>query len=338
MDGQALISRHAAFCRVLKDSERTEMITIIETALTQAEKQSLPLKIPQETALLQKIPGLHFHFKPEVFLQLQGHTNFTFPRETMRVNAGDLCVVPAGLPHKEEVSGSRDAEFRNLVIGFYSHAVSLHFAREVAPTKPDIEVIEFFDAPDLDIYLTLTNHLVQVHHTHTPARRQMLKGHMISLLGMLLNLLKTSSDSLNQDIGKVFWVKWLVREQLSNTKLNVKGIAETLQCSADYLSHLFHEATGERLIHYIQRIRVEGAARALQNTHLYVSEIAWSCGFADPAYFARVFKKFTGMSPQDYRSREAEKRRLRESDPKTIYYDRVDFTGGAAVDEEAVAR
>ena len=312
----------------LQFHDRAEMREVFEQLIKQADRQQLRLKIPREESLMQKHHGMHFHFKPEIFIQLQGRTEFHFPRESLELRPGELAVIPAGVPHGETVFQDASGPFRNLVAGFYSHTLSLHFAHEVSPTKPDIEVIEFFDVPNLDVYLTLTNTLVQTFHMQGPARAQVLKGLMMSLLGMFLNTVETGSGKLNRDIGKVFQVKWIVREQFSNPDLNVKIIAEKLQCSPDYLSHLFHRETGEKLIHYIQRIRIEGAILALETTPLYISEIAYASGFADPAYFARVFKKHKGESPQDFRDRLDHQRSAREERPKTIYFDRVDYTHG----------
>ncbi len=107
---------------------------------------------------------------------------------------------------------------------------------------------------------------------------------------------------------------------------------------ADYLSHLFHTETKERLTHYIQRIRIEGAILALETTALNISEIAYASGFADPAYFARVFKQHKGVAPQEFRTNLDAQRNRRESQPKTVYSDRLDFTHGAPHAPTAAAR
>ena len=119
-----------------------------------------------------------------------------------------------------------------------------------------------------------------------------------------------------------------MREQFSNPDLSVQHVAEVLGCSADYLSHLFHIETRERLTHYIQRIRVEGAVLALNTTTLTVAEIAYASGFADPAYFARVFKQHKGVTPQEFRAQLEAARREQDKQPKTVYHDRVDYTHG----------
>jgi len=300
----------------------------LSSALTRIERRQQVIKVPQLTGQLQRQPAMHYHFKPELFLQIGGTTFFTTPREKMIVKPGELLVMPSGVPHKEFVEADPSGPFRNLVVGFYNKTLSLHIAYEAAPGTPDIEVIEFFDAPDLDAFITMTEQLVRSFHGHATMRDAIVRGLLMALVAKFINLLERSGSELNRDIGKIFQTKWLVREQLNNPDLNVKHIAGQLQCSPDYLSHLFRSKTGEKLVHYIQRMRIISAIAALESTNLYVSEIAWSVGFQDPAYFGRVFRKFTGQSPQDYRDAFNQKPGEAEDIPKTIYYDREDYSHG----------
>ncbi len=311
----------------LGKADRIEIIETLDRCIRESEYNQFRLKVPSKEGRLQKRPRMHYHFKPEIFVQISGWTEFKVPSETVTVCPGEACIMPAGVPHQETISSDKNS-FRNLVIGFYSNAISVHLAFEVAPGKPEIDVIEFYDAPDLDVFLSLTNSLVDNYQKSGPTRDRVVKGLNIALFAMVRGLVERGSDGINKDIGKIFKAKWLIREQISNTELNVKMLAERMQCSPDYLSHLFNTQTGEKLTHYIQRIRIEGAALALQTTPLYVSEIAWSSGFSDPAYFARVFKKFLDMSPQEYRAQSEERRRKRDAQPKTIYYDHEDYSAG----------
>ena len=311
------------------------MRRVFDLWIKQAERGQLRLRIPHEARPVHDLRGMHYHYRPEIFLQIHGRTDFRFPREHFEVNPGEICIVPAGVPHGETVQADIDRPFRNLVAGFYNNTISLHFAYEVTPGRPDIEAIEFFDVPSLDVFLTLTNHLVHAHAMQAPAREAVLKGLLLALLGLFRNVIETGAGNLNGDIGKVFQAKCIVREQFSNPDLRVQDIAAKLGCSADYLSHLFHVETKERLTHYVQRIRIEGAILALETTALTVSEIAYASGFADPAYFARVFKQHKSVSPQEFREQLDAQRSRREAEPKTVYADRLDFTHGTPRKPEA---
>ena len=321
--------------RSMSLQNRGEMRLAFDRAMQRAERNLLTLRVPHEARPVAKRRDMHYHYRPEIFLQLQGSTDFNFPGSKFRLGPDEICVIPAGVPHGEVVHPGPMQPFRNLVAGFYNNTLSVHFAHEVRPGKPDIAVIEFFDAPNLDVFLTLANAIAQTHSTHGPARETVLKGLLLALLGLMRNIVETGSGQLNSDIGKVFQAKCLVREQFANPELSVHHIAETLGCSADYLSHLFHTETKERLTHYIQRIRIEGSILALGTTALTISEIAYASGFADPAYFARVFKQHKGTTPQDYRGQLEAQRTRQEEQPKTVYFDRVDYTHGVPHGKEA---
>ena len=316
---------------------RAEMRAALDQALKLAERNRLTLRVPHEVKPVQNRRGMHYHYRPEIFLGLQGWTDFSFPHKGFRLGPDEMCIIPAGVPHGEVVHSGPDHSFRNLVVGFYNNTLSLHFAHEARPGKPDIEVIEFFDAPNLDVYLTLANTTAQTHNMQGPARDTVLKGLLLALLGLLRNIVETGTGQLNSDIGKVFQAKCLVREQFANPELGVQHIAEQLGCSADYLSHLFHTETKERLTHYVQRIRIEGAILALETATLTVAEIAYASGFADPAYFARVFKRHKGVAPQEFRTQLEAQRRQTDDKPKTVYHDHLDFTHGTPIEKNPPA-
>lgn len=327
---------HAIFtARSMNAQNRAEMRQAFDHVLKLAEHNRLILRVPSGIKPVRNRRGMHYHYRPEVFLQLQGTTDFSFPNAGFRLAPDEMCVIPAGVPHSEVVHPEPGKPFRNLVAGFYNNTLSLHFAHEVRPGKPDIEVIEFFDAPNLDVFLTLANTTAQTHSMHGPARDAVLKGLLLALLGLFRNIVETGTGQLNSDIGKVFQAKCLVREQFANPELGVQHIAESLGCSPDYLSHLFHTETKERLTRYIQRIRIDGALLALESAALTISEIAYASGFADPAYFARVFKQHKGVTPQEYRS-QLEIQRLRQDEhPKTVYFDHLDYSPGVPHEKES---
>jgi transcriptional regulator GlxA family with amidase domain len=65
----------------------------------------------------------------------------------------------------------------------------------------------------------------------------------------------------------------------------------------------FVAATGLSPIAYVQRLRVEEAKRRLERTRVPVEEIAWQVGYEDAAFFRRLFKRVTALSPGAYRRR-----------------------------------
>ena len=92
------------------------------------------------------------------------------------------------------------------------------------------------------------------------------------------------------------------RRHFSDPSLSVETLSAHVGLSAAYLSALFRQATGDTLNRFITDIRI-GHAKKLLHTHTRVGKIAKEVGFYDSDYFAKVFRKHTGMTPSDYRKR-----------------------------------
>lgn len=65
----------------------------------------------------------------------------------------------------------------------------------------------------------------------------------------------------------------------------------------------FTGATGLSPVSYVQRIRIEEAKRRLERTEASTDEISWQVGYEDAAFFRRLFKRTTGLTPGAYRKR-----------------------------------
>ena len=72
--------------------------------------------------------------------------------------------------------------------------------------------------------------------------------------------------------------------------------------NANYLSENFKQVTGINFVEYVARTRFATACDLLRNGDLRISEIAFTVGFQSLSQFNRVFKKFSGKSPTQYRA------------------------------------
>ena len=80
-------------------------------------------------------------------------------------------------------------------------------------------------------------------------------------------------------------------------------LAAELGVSPQHLSSSFKERVGVNFIEYITRRRMRLARRLLAETGATAVEVARHCGYADPTYFRKLFARYYGVSPQEYRSR-----------------------------------
>lgn len=78
--------------------------------------------------------------------------------------------------------------------------------------------------------------------------------------------------------------------------------AKILNISPSYLSTLFRKETGITLTEYVNRRRIEYGVFLLNTTNMQIQTIAQHCGISDINYFTRIFKKYIGKTPKEYRN------------------------------------
>jgi len=85
--------------------------------------------------------------------------------------------------------------------------------------------------------------------------------------------------------------------------LSVEDLARRVAMSRRNFVRRFKSATGNAPREYMQRVRVEAAKRALENTTGSVSAIAGDLGYEDVVAFRRLFIRWAGLTPAEYRAR-----------------------------------
>lgn len=92
-------------------------------------------------------------------------------------------------------------------------------------------------------------------------------------------------------------------------KLTLVQLSEVVHLHPQYVSRLFKQEMGMTLTDYITVRRIEKAKELLANSKKTIADISEQCGFTDPNYFTRVFKKLEGCPPKQYRENEQQLKR-----------------------------
>ncbi len=101
--------------------------------------------------------------------------------------------------------------------------------------------------------------------------------------------------------GFIMRAKQYIHERIGED-ISLKEVASKVNTSSYYLCKQFKKATGLSYTEYVSKIRIQKAKRLLLEPEIRVSEVAFQVGFQSLTHFNRVFKKFTGQSPTEYRS------------------------------------
>lgn len=96
-------------------------------------------------------------------------------------------------------------------------------------------------------------------------------------------------------------IKHFIQDNYTQSDLNISMLGDEFNLTPTYLSRLFKEHTGEYLLDYINKIRIDKATQMLKETAFNINDIATKCGYTNANSFIRVFKKFEGITPGSYR-------------------------------------
>jgi AraC-like DNA-binding protein len=106
---------------------------------------------------------------------------------------------------------------------------------------------------------------------------------------------KTLSFRLSED------VKRFIDDHYFQCDLSVFSISEQFHLTPTYLSRRFKQQTGESVLKYIHRVRIQKAASLINEKHTNMGSIAAEVGYNDRNTFIRVFKNLLGITPGQYR-------------------------------------
>ncbi|RAV14181.1 response regulator [Paenibacillus contaminans] len=115
-------------------------------------------------------------------------------------------------------------------------------------------------------------------------------------------LYQTASKEMSSSRSAVVHiVKDYILSRLSED-VSLQTLADHVGWHPVHLSKVFKLETGEMLSDYLLRIRMERAVQLLKGSELKIFEIAANVGYLTTSYFIKVFKKYYGITPQEYRT------------------------------------
>ena len=97
-------------------------------------------------------------------------------------------------------------------------------------------------------------------------------------------------------------IQQIVKEKYMEN-ITLESIAQDLNFSFFYLSKIFKQNTGISFTEYLTDYRIRKAGEMLQSSDLSIKEIAYATGFRSQGYFSKVFRKYTGLMPTEFRTK-----------------------------------
>lgn len=122
------------------------------------------------------------------------------------------------------------------------------------------------------------------------------------LIDMFDEIKTNRSKNSNKVKTKLFEnVKSFIKENIE-AELELEKVANNFGLSVYYFSRTFKEVTGINFSEYVNKCRIDTAKELLSNGEMSVKEVCYKVGYNDPNYFSKVFKKYEGISPINFKA------------------------------------
>ena len=227
----------------------------------------------------------HLHNSCELIFCTSGCGKMIFDDKTLHYSANDIVIVPSHLPH----ANVSETGFTNIHI--YLSEATLNQAEPcIIPADPNGFLLNAFAA-------------AFYYYSGSPEVRSV----MLPLYGQLIaaSLAMRNQKPLHSEIVQT--LENDILENYPDCGYDLNQFLNALPFSAGYVKKVFKKETGLTPLQYLTDKRLENAASnlAMSGGKGNISEIAYQCGFSEPLYFSRLFKRKYGVSPRSYASKHA---------------------------------
>lgn len=203
-------------------------------------------------------------------------------------------IVSADLPLLQEQLDGLFSQFEGKMLREYDYVdrICMEFLFQLSHWTTNFQL-------NLDDFLAMQG----IHYTDV-SRYDTLAGKSRFLLGILKQLADKFAASKNNANNKlVYTIKKYIDENYLSNKISLEFIADKIHKNPAYVSKLFKSETGDNFSEYVTQKRMEKSQELLLNPSFKVYEVAEKTGYADVSNFIKVFRKYYGISPAEYRSR-----------------------------------
>lgn len=255
---------------------------------------------------------VHSHDYTEMIYILKGNLLHKFHGKEYIQKEGSLLLVPPFFSHKISYNNHEDTKF--IQCDFSEHLINPELRKTFDDTfklkilsplllscskRSPLIAFHGFDKQYIEgIFHDLTNE----YHYGTVFSLTHIRLHVLELLSFLFKKMQPESPALPESMANTIDTLRFIREHA------VSGI--TLQETADYaelstrsLSQYLKDITDYSFSKLVNYYRIHHAHRLLLNSDKSLSYICHNSGFCDLPYFCNTFRKYTGMTPIDYREK-----------------------------------
>ena len=228
-----------------------------------------------------------------------GKVTFQDSFKEKNVESPCLIIIPPATLHG--LTYSPDVKGRILTISVSILENIFQTSRLLSLTSP--QIIERFNKEySFELIQNLIKNIDKELFGDLPERRLMMQSYVTQLFVIFQRILNSEEEILDGKSPMIHHFRQFQRLlKASEYPKSIPQFAEELNISSVHLSRVCQNIVGKSALHVIQEYLIEESKKYLEYTSHPVSEIAYLLKFEYPNYFAKLFKKQTGISPSEYR-------------------------------------
>jgi len=251
----------------------------------------------------------HSHNYIEIVYMCQGSTHHIINGDDVILQKGDLLFLNLKAVHEIYPAKADDIAVNFIVLPeFFDVAIKMMDEKENAlrnyiigcltGSRDDVAYLHFKVADLLPIQNLIENLIWSIMNNQHVANNI----NQVTMGLLLLHLMNyTDKIKTEKNYEQDFTLKILkfIEENYREGELN--DLAFKLNCNVVWLSRMIKKLTGRTFTELIQIKRLNQAAYLLDSTKISVADIGFMVGYENISYFHRLFKKYYGMTPKQFR-------------------------------------
>lgn len=226
----------------------------------------------------------HYHRDWELIFCTGGSGELLFADRTLRYGVNDVAVIPPMVPHSNVSAEGFTNIHMNLADAAFAYT---------GPTTVRADSNGFL----LDAFTAAFYYWSEAAGGRT----------LLPIYGQLIAAFLSKYQPVRRSSQTVQQIEDDILQHYPDCAYDLNAYLSSLPFNMEYLKKMFKRETGRTPLQYLTDKRLENAASTLATFcgKGNISETARMCGFGDPLYFSRLFKKKYGVSPRNYAAKMA---------------------------------
>jgi AraC family transcriptional activator of pobA len=238
----------------------------------------------------------------QIFLLESGSLELIIDNQSQIVDSVSFFSIPKNISHGLRMN----SETKGWVISLYDKSLEnmLKLDTDIINKIDEIQILKLSDDKLIDDTILTIHKCIDEYYSDLPGKQHALQ-YLVGMMLLRLYRVSVSSTAVSpsDNKNKIYYRHFVqLIKEIKSFKFSVEGYASRLNISSGHLNRICKDVSGISPKDVVINYFIEKAKILLGDFEMSISQISYQLDIEDPAYFARLFKKRTGLTPKEFRS------------------------------------